>query len=181
MRSPGAAPLRRTILPGGTRPNAVTEIITGPGVETVSPPSSGQPNRLASSPSARANGASQRIVLGAQRQRQHEARGHRALGREIGQVHPQRLARDRVRGIIGEKMHAFDNGVRGHHDLVAAGLQDRRIIDQTERTGIGRERAEIAGDQGVFTGGDLAVDPSCGAIQHTAVIARLDRATQYSR
>src|SRR3984893_3106058 len=56
-RSPGFAPLRRTILPDGTRPNAVIEIITGPGVETVSPPSSGQPNRPASSPSDRAKGA----------------------------------------------------------------------------------------------------------------------------
>src|SRR6476660_9396000 len=58
-RSPGFAPLRRTILPGGTRPNAVIEIIRGPGVETVSPPSSGQPNFAASSPSPRANGVNQ--------------------------------------------------------------------------------------------------------------------------
>ena len=49
-------------------------------------------------------------------------------------------------------MHAFDDGVGGHHDLVAGGLQDRRVIDQTERTGIGRERLEIARDQGVFAG-----------------------------
>jgi len=41
-RSPGLAPLRRTILLGATRPNAVIEIITGPGVETVVSASSGQ-------------------------------------------------------------------------------------------------------------------------------------------
>ena len=40
-RSPAFAPLRWIILPWGTRPKAVIEIITGPGVETVSPPSSG--------------------------------------------------------------------------------------------------------------------------------------------
>ena len=57
-RSPGFAPLRWTIWPAGTRPNAVIEIIRGPGVDTVSPPSSGQPNVQASSPSPRANGRS---------------------------------------------------------------------------------------------------------------------------
>ena len=119
MRSPGFAPLRWTILPRGTRPNAVIEIISGPGVETVSPPSSGQPNGAASSPSARANGASQPSSTRPQRQRQHEARRRRALGGEIGQVHPQRLARDGVGRIVGQKMHAFDDGVRRHHDLVA--------------------------------------------------------------
>ncbi len=55
----------------------------------------------------------------AQRQRQHEARGRRPLGGEIGQVHPQRLARDGVGRIVGQKMHAFDDGVRRHHDVVA--------------------------------------------------------------
>ncbi len=38
---------------------AVTETISGPDVETVSPPNSGQANCLASSPSAAANGVSQ--------------------------------------------------------------------------------------------------------------------------
>src|SRR5436305_1236358 len=57
-RSPGFAPLRRTILPAGTRPNAAIEIVSGPGVETVSPPSSGQPNGPASEPSPRANSVS---------------------------------------------------------------------------------------------------------------------------
>ena len=151
-RSPGFAPLRWTILPGGTRPNAVIEIISGPGVDTVSPPSSGQPNCAASSPSPRANGASQRIVRAAQRQRQHEARRCGALGGEIGEVHPQRLARDRVRRIVGQKMHAFDDGVGRHHDVVAAALQDRGVVVETERAGIGRERLEIARDQGVFAG-----------------------------
>ena len=119
-RSPGLAPLRRTILPGGTRPNAVTEIISGPGVETVSPPSSGQPNRLGVL-AERARERRQPGIVGvAQRQRQHEARGRRALGGEIGQVHPQRLARDGVGRIVGQKMHAFDDGVGGHDDVVAA-------------------------------------------------------------
>src|SRR6516165_7545170 len=58
-RSPGPAPRRRTILPDGTCPNAEIETMIGPGVETVSPPNSGQPYCPASSPSPRAKGVSQ--------------------------------------------------------------------------------------------------------------------------
>ncbi len=79
---------------------AVIEIINGPGVDTVSPPSTGQLNVAASSPSARANGASHSSLALPQRERQHEARRHGALGRQIRQVHPKRLARERVRRII---------------------------------------------------------------------------------
>ena len=61
-RSPGLAPLRWTILPAGTRPNAVIEIISGPGVETVSPPSSGQPNCAGVLAKPRANGVEPGIV-----------------------------------------------------------------------------------------------------------------------
>jgi len=42
------------MVPLRTMPNAVIEIVTGPGVSTVSPPSSGQPERLAAAPSPRA-------------------------------------------------------------------------------------------------------------------------------
>ena len=43
MWSPARAPARRTMVPRRHVPNAVIEIISGPGVVTVSPPSSGQP------------------------------------------------------------------------------------------------------------------------------------------
>ncbi|MGY4193005.1 hypothetical protein ACVIM9_002346 [Bradyrhizobium sp. USDA 4520] len=122
------------------------EIISGPGVETVSPPSSGQPKCAASSPSARANGFSQALLGAAQRQRQHEARRHRALGGDVGEVHPQRLARQRVGRIIAEEMHALDDGVRGDHDVLAGRPQRGGVVVEPERTRIGRERLEIARD-----------------------------------
>src|SRR5262245_34878143 len=58
-RSPGLAPARRTIVPSGTLPNMAIETITGPGVRSVSPPNSGQPNRTASPRSPCANPSSQ--------------------------------------------------------------------------------------------------------------------------
>src|SRR6516164_4375248 len=94
-RSPGLAPVRGTICPAGTRPKAVIETVSGPGVDTVSPPSSGQPKPRASSPRPC------------------------ALGGEIGQIDPQRLARDRVGRIIGQEMHALHNRIRGHDDVLA--------------------------------------------------------------
>ena len=47
-RSPALAPARRTIVPSGTVPNMAMETTIGPGVRSVSPPNSGQPNRSAS-------------------------------------------------------------------------------------------------------------------------------------
>jgi hypothetical protein len=50
-------------------------------------------------------------------------------------------------------MYALDHGIGGDDDVIAGGGQDRGIIDQPERTGIGRQRLEIARDQRVFGGG----------------------------
>ena len=47
-------------------------------------------------------------------------------------------------------MNAFHDGVRGHDDLIARRLEDRRIVSEAERAGIGRERPEIARDQQVL-------------------------------
>jgi hypothetical protein len=58
-RSPARAPARRTMVPRGTVPEAAIVTATRPGVRSVSPPSSGQPYRLASAPSAAANFFSQ--------------------------------------------------------------------------------------------------------------------------
>ena len=93
-RSPGLAPARRTMVPSGTLPNMAIEIVIGPGVRSVSPPNSGQPKASASSrrPS-RETGEPVVADLLRQRQRQQEAERLRALGGEIGQIHPQRLAR----------------------------------------------------------------------------------------
>ena len=58
------------------------------------------------------------IVGRAQRQRQHKARRRRALGGKIGEIYPQCLARDGVRWIVGQKMHALDDGVGGDDEFV---------------------------------------------------------------
>jgi hypothetical protein len=92
------------------------------------------------------------IVSAAQRQRQHKAGRCCALGRKIGQVHPERLARDRIRWIVGEEMHALDDGVGRDDNIVARWLQDRGIVEEIKRAGIGRQRLEIPRDQRVFTG-----------------------------
>ena len=117
---PACAPARCTMVPCGSVPNAVIETVTGPGVRTVSPPSSGQPYASASAPSPRAKCSSHASsMLVRQRERQQESRGLRALGGEIGQIHPQRLARDRVRRIVGKEMHAADDRVGRQHQFVA--------------------------------------------------------------
>jgi hypothetical protein len=72
----------------------------------------------------------------AQRQRQHKARRCRTLGGEIGQIHPQRLARDGIRRIVGEKMHAFHDGIGRDHDVVW--MPNRRIVAAEGR--VGRQR-----------------------------------------
>ena len=58
----------------------------------------------------------------AQCQRQHEAGRRGALGGDIGEVHPQRLARQRAGRISAEEMHALDDGIRGDHDVLAGRL-----------------------------------------------------------
>ncbi len=55
----------------------------------------------------------------AQRQRQDKAGRYRSLGRKIRQIHPQRLAGNRVRRIIREKMDAFDDSIRCDNEIVA--------------------------------------------------------------
>ena len=134
------------------------EIISGPGVETVSPPSSGQPNDAASSPSACANGFSQASSTVRNASVSTKPAGRRALGGEVGQVHPQRLARDGAGRIAGQIMHALDDGIRRHHDVLALDLQGGRIVIEIERAGVGRKRFEIARDQRVLAG--------CGSASH---------------
>ena len=137
-RSPGAAPARRTILPCGTAPNAAIEIVTGPGVRTVSPPSNGQPKHSASAPSPRANGASHAspISFGSASVSRNPS-GSRALGGKVGQVHPQRLPGDRIGRIIGKEMHAADDAVGGEHEIAARRRRDRcGIVDQPEGAGM---------------------------------------------
>ena len=92
------------------------------------------------------------IVGGPQRQRQHEAGRRGALGGEIGQVHPQRLARDGVGGSSGRKCTPSTMASVVTTISSPTRAAGSRVIVETERAGIGRERLEIARDQGVFAG-----------------------------
>ena len=78
-----------------------------------------------------------------ERQQITERRG--ALGRQIGQIHPQRFARDEIERIVAEKMHAFHDGVCGDDDRPVRRNQ-RRIVQQRPRARMRRERREIARD-----------------------------------
>ena len=89
--------------------------------------------------------------LARQRQRQQEAERCRALGGEVGQVHPQRLARHLARRVVGEEMHAADNGVGLEHQVAARGRRDEGgIVGEAERARMGGERLEEARDQTIL-------------------------------
>ena len=88
-----------------------------------------------------------------QRQRQQEAERLCALGRQVGQVHSQRLARHALRGILGKEMHAADNRIGLEHQVAARRrLDEGGIVGQAQRARMGRDRLEEARDQTVFTG-----------------------------
>ena len=91
-----------------------------------------------------------------QGQRQHEPGRDRPFRREVTEVHPQRLARDGVGGIVGQEVHALDDGVRRHHDVGAVGLQRRGVVVEAEGAGIRGERPEVARDQRVLAGRGFA-------------------------
>ena len=109
-RSPGLAPARRTIVPArhaaehGDRDRDRPGRAVGVAAEQRAAISVG----VARASLAR-NAASQSLAdLLRQRQRQQKAERLRALGGEIGQIHPQRLARDRRPASSGKEMHAAD-------------------------------------------------------------------------
>ena len=52
------------------------------------------------------------------RRGQQEAGRIGALGGEIGDVHAERLAGDGAGGILGQEMHALDQGIDGEHQIV---------------------------------------------------------------
>ncbi len=132
---PARAPARRTILPCGTAPNTAIEIVIGPGVRTVSPPSSGQPKRSASAPSPRANALEPRVADRLrQREREQKAQRPRTLGGEVGQVHAQRLPGDRLGGSSGKKCTPPTMRVGLEHEVAARRRRDRRgIVDERRR------------------------------------------------
>ena len=49
-------------------------------------------------------------------------------------------------------MHAFDDGVGRDNQVLTRRLQDGGVVGQTQGARRGRERLEVARDQGVFGG-----------------------------
>jgi hypothetical protein len=74
----------------------------------------------------------QRRLVHAWRHREGEQHAERirALGGKVGKVHPQRLAGDRGRRVVGEEMHAGNQRVLGQHQVVARRRRDHRGIVQ---------------------------------------------------
>ena len=71
----------------------------------------------------------------ARRRNGHQiAQRHRALRREVRQVHPQQLAADQVRRVVRQEVHAGDHRVHGQHQLAPRRRrQQRGIVAQVER------------------------------------------------
>ena len=77
-----------------------------------------------------------------------------ALGGKVGEVHAQRLAGHVLRRVVGEEMHAADDGVGLEHEIAAGRrLDEGGIVGQAERAGMDGERREVARDQSVLGGG----------------------------
>ena len=132
---------------------AVIESVSGPGVPTVSPPSSGQSKARRSSARPAQKTSSQGSVqsCGSARPSRMPV-GVAALAARIGEVHAQRLARDDVRRIVGEEMDASDQHVLGDDEVVAGARRHQCcVVAQAEAAGAG-ERNKVAGDDLVFGG-----------------------------
>ena len=119
-------------------------------------------------------------ILG-QRERQQETERRGALGGEIRQVHPQRLARHVTSRIVGKKMHAADDRVGLEHE-VATGrrLDESGVVGKTKRARMRRQRLKEARDQPVlarhFIVGGHGVTRRLVRIHRRAVCAPADRA-----
>jgi len=82
------------------------------------------------------------------------AKGLRAFGREIGEVHTQRFLRDGLRRIVREEIHASDDRIGGDDEVMAgARRDDRSIVLQSESARRVRQRCEEFRDQVEFRTG----------------------------
>ena len=152
-RSPGFAPLRWTILPCGHPPERRDRDHqrTRRGNRIAAEQRTAELRRVLAKPARER--LQPGIVRAAQRQRQHEAGRRRALGREIGQIHPQRLARDACpadRRAENARLRRWRRSSPRCRRPTAFRIAASSI--EIERAGIGRERLEIARDQRVFAG-----------------------------
>ena len=119
-RAPVRARHRARLRP---RPSAVIDSVSGPGVLTVSPPSKRAAigGRVVAEARGEGREPVRRPVRAAAPATSKKPSGSRALGGEIGEIDPQRLARDRVGRIVGEEMHAGDQRVGGQHEIEPGG------------------------------------------------------------
>ena len=132
--SPGLAVERRTILPCGTAPKAAIETDDRPGraVGVAAEQRTAVALRVLAKTAGK---SSEPGFVDCRRQREREQKADRgcAFGGEIGQIHPQRLAADVFRPVVGKEMHAGNDAVGREHD-VASGRRrhDGGVIDQAE-------------------------------------------------
>ena len=128
----------------------VSESVSGPWVEVVSPPSRWQPKRCWSTISPAAKRRSQASVdaLGPGQHRQIAQRIGTHRG-EVGQVDAQELARDQVGRVVGQEVDVGDDRVLGDHQLLPGrDIDQGRVVGQAERTRIAlRQRLEHPFDQ----------------------------------
>ena len=104
--------------------------VSGPGVETVSPPSRWQPKRCwsASEPGARTGASQASSIVGRAGQRREVAQRLGPHGGEVGEIDPQQLAGDQLRRVVGQEMDVGDDGVLGDDQLLAGRHVDQRRV-----------------------------------------------------
>ena len=150
--SPARAPLRLTMVPLGTVPSAVIEIGDR----------AGRAHRIAAQERTviavgiRTEPAREQIEPGVghrlrQRERQQKACGFRALGGEVGEIHPQRLLRHHVGGVSAKKCTppTMASAV-STSSWPAARLKRGGVVRQIEGAGVLHNRPEKLGDQAIF-------------------------------
>ena len=155
------------------------ETVIGPGVRSVSPPNSGQPNSTASARRPCANPSSHCSPIS--RGRASDSR--KPSGRAPFAARSDKFTRSALRatvcsGILGKKMHAADDGVGLEHQIAARRRREKGgIVGQAERAGMGRERLEETRDQAVFGRHVVVRRPSCHPAARPNSPARTRRAS----
>ena len=139
--------------PRSTWPSAVIDKVSGPGVITVSPPSSGQAKFSASSARPEAKRSSHSgVQSGGRHSESRKPSGVAPLAAMSERFTRKALARDRVGRIVGEKMHAGDERVGGDDEIAAGRRFEPRDVVLQRQPALARHRGEEARDELVFGG-----------------------------
>ena len=154
--SPARAPERSSAWPMGTAPNTVMQMLSGPAV--VSPPTSSMPCASASANRPPRKAFEKGLVDARHRQRQREGQRLGAAGRQIRQVHRQRLVAKPLRRDRRQEMPPFDQHVARDGQLLPGGQrrEQRAIVADAERRAP-RGPREVARDQVEFAEGHRCV------------------------